>query len=35
MNLIERINPKWDDLFPSLMREEGPLSHLNWRERPM
>lgn len=35
VNLIERMNPHWHDLFPSLMREEGPLAHLSWRERPM
>jgi putative endonuclease len=35
INLIERENPNWDDLFPSLLREEGPLSHLSWRDRPM
>src|SRR5690348_5079641 len=35
VNLIERLNPRWDDLFPALVREEGPLSDLSWRERPM
>jgi putative endonuclease len=35
INLIERDNPNWDDLFPALLREEGPLSHLSWRERPL
>jgi putative endonuclease len=34
INLIERDNPHWDDLFPALLREEGPLSHLSWRESP-
>jgi len=34
INLIERDNPNWDDLFPALMREIGPLSHLSWREEP-
>jgi putative endonuclease len=29
INLIERDNPNWDDLFPALVREEGPLSHLD------
>ena len=28
INLIERDNPNWDDLFPQLLREIGPLSHL-------
>ena len=28
VNLIERHNPQWNDLFPALMRESGPLSHL-------
>jgi putative endonuclease len=35
VNLIEQANPRWDDLFPALVREEGALSHLSWRERPM
>jgi putative endonuclease len=35
VNLIEQMNPRWDDLFPGLMREDGPLAHLSWRERPM
>ncbi|MDB5475693.1 MAG: Excinuclease subunit domain protein [Phenylobacterium sp.] len=35
VNLIEGMNPRWDDLFPNLLREEGPLSQLSWRERPM
>jgi putative endonuclease len=35
INLIERENPNWDDLFPGLLREQGPLAHLSWRERPM
>lgn len=34
INLIERDNPNWDDLFPALLVEEGPLSHLSWRESP-
>jgi putative endonuclease len=34
INLIERDNPNWDDLFPGLLHEEGPLSHLSWREAP-
>ena len=28
INLVERDNPNWDDLFPDLIREHGPLSHL-------
>jgi putative endonuclease len=28
VNLIERQNPLWQDLFPGLLREHGPLSHL-------
>jgi putative endonuclease len=28
INLIERDNPNWDDLYPQFFREEGPLSHL-------
>jgi hypothetical protein len=35
VNLIEQQNPRWDDLFPSLLCEDGPLAHLSWRERPM
>ena len=35
INLIERDNPHWDDLFPALLREDGPLSQLSWKERPM
>jgi len=34
INLIERDNPHWDDLFPQLLVEEGPLSHLSWKESP-
>ncbi|HEY8618027.1 GIY-YIG nuclease family protein [Phenylobacterium sp.] len=33
INLIERENPTWDDLFPALIREEGPLAHLSPREQ--
>jgi putative endonuclease len=33
--LIERENPKWADLFPQFFREDGPLAHLQPRERPM
>ena len=32
INLIEQDNPNWDDLFPVLLSEDGPLSHLSWRE---
>jgi len=28
VNLIERANPKWHDLFPQFFVEDGPLSHL-------
>ena len=35
INLIERDNPNWDDLFPQLFVEDGPLAHLQPRERPM
>ena len=28
VNLIERENPLWADLYPALVRETGPLSHL-------
>jgi putative endonuclease len=28
VNLIERANPQWADLFPQFFVEEGPLSHL-------
>jgi len=34
INLIERENPHWEDLYPMLIREDGPLSHLQnveWR----
>lgn len=34
INLIEQDNPDWDDLFPELLREDGPLAHLSWREPP-
>ena len=32
INLIEADNPNWDDLFADLVREHGPLSHLQPRE---
>ena len=28
VNLIEAMNPRWDDLYPAFFREAGPLSHL-------
>ncbi len=28
INLIEQDNPNWDDLFPGLLKEVGPLSDL-------
>ncbi len=35
INLIEQDNPNWDDLFPRLFVEDGPLAHLQPRETPM
>jgi len=35
INLIERDNPNWDDLFPEFFRFEGPLAHLQTPERSM
>lgn len=35
INLIEAMNPNWDDLFPALLHEEGPLARLSTREQPM
>ena len=35
INLIERDNPDWDDLFPQFFNEDGPLTHLQPRERSM
>jgi putative endonuclease len=35
VNLIERTNPKWADLYPQLLVEQGPLSHLQPAERHM
>jgi putative endonuclease len=32
INLIERENPHWEDLFPMLIAEQGPLSHLQQRD---
>jgi putative endonuclease len=34
LNLIERENPHWEDLFPALVREAGPLAHLQQPELP-
>jgi putative endonuclease len=31
INLIERDNPHWEDLYPAFFRVEGPLSHLQPR----
>ena len=35
VNLIERDNPRWSDLYPSLFTEHGPLSHLQTPMRAM
>jgi putative endonuclease len=35
VNLIERQNPLWQDLYPALVRETGPLSHLQAPERSL
>jgi putative endonuclease len=35
INLIERDNPNWDDLFPQFFIEDGPLAHLQSREKSM
>jgi len=35
INLIERDNPDWDDLFPQFFIEEGPFAHLQAREESM
>ncbi len=32
INLIERDNPNWDDLFPQFFIEDGPLSNLQPKE---
>ena len=32
INLIEQDNPNWDELFPQLFMEEGPLAHLQPKE---
>ena len=33
VNLIERGNPKWADLYPAFFVEDGPLSHLRPPEK--
>jgi putative endonuclease len=35
VNLIERLNPKWDDLYPGFFVVEGPLSHLQPAAPPL
>jgi putative endonuclease len=35
INVIERDNPDWDDLFPELFMEEGPLARLQPKEPPL
>jgi putative endonuclease len=35
INLIERDNPDWNDLYPQFFIEDGPLAHLQPREEPM
>ena len=35
INLIERDNPDWHDLFPQFFDETGPLSHLQMRPPPL
>ena len=35
INLIEGDNPDWNDLFPDLVREHGPLAYLQSREPAM
>ena len=35
INLIERDNPNWDDLFPQFLREVGPPAHLRAPEKSM
>lgn len=35
INLIENDIPTWDDLYPNLFREAGPLAHLNALPKPM
>ena len=34
INLIERDNPNWDDLFPQFFVEDGPLAHLQSKQAP-
>jgi len=35
INLIEEMNPNWDDLFPAFFKVDGPLSHLQPPEPSM
>ncbi|WP_293901223.1 GIY-YIG nuclease family protein [Phenylobacterium sp.] len=35
INLIERDNPGWDDLFPQFFVEDGPFPHRQTREPSM
>jgi putative endonuclease len=35
INLIERDNPDWDDLFPQFFIEDGPLARLQPHERSL
>jgi putative endonuclease len=35
INLIERDNPNWDDLFPDFFKFEGPLAHVQTPEKAM
>jgi putative endonuclease len=32
INLIERANPNWEDLYPGFFVEQGPFAHLQPRE---
>jgi putative endonuclease len=32
INLIERVNPYWEDLYPGFFVEDGPFAHLQPRE---
>ena len=35
INLIEEMNPNWDDLFPAFFKLEGPFAHLQPPEPSM